>query len=86
MADAIQNEQFAFIVSCQDETSTRHGAQRFIEWAKQSGEEKRIADRAGSRARIVAAIAKEVENQTGGNRDRSGGRRKRSNVTKRRRP
>jgi hypothetical protein len=60
VADNIQKVQFAFIVNCRDESTTRHGVQRFFEWLTQSGEEARVAARAKARARIVAAIASEV--------------------------
>ena len=61
VADNVQKVQFAFIVNCRDETTTRHGTQRFFEWMAQSGEEALVAERARSRARIVAAIAEEVK-------------------------
>lgn len=59
VADNIQKVQFAFIVNCRDEATTRHGAQRFLEWLAQTGEESLVADRGKARARIVSAIAKE---------------------------
>lgn len=59
VADPIQKVQFAFITNCRDETNTRHGLQRFIEWLSQTGEDKLVAERAQARARIVRAIAKE---------------------------
>jgi hypothetical protein len=61
VADNIQKVQFAFIKDCRDEATTRHGVQRFFEWLAQTGEDALVANRALSRARIVAAIAKEVE-------------------------
>ncbi|MDX8411019.1 MAG: hypothetical protein R8K46_03975 [Mariprofundaceae bacterium] len=60
VADNVQKVQFAFIVNCRDETTTRHGMQRFFEWLEQTGEDAYVAERALSRARIVKAIAKEV--------------------------
>lgn len=60
VADNIQKVQFAFIVNCRDESTTRHGVQRFFEWLTQTGEDTRVATRAKARARIVAAIANEV--------------------------
>lgn len=59
VADNIQKIQMVFIANCRDETSTRHGVQRFFEWLEQSGEAKLLSDRAASRARIVQAIAAE---------------------------
>lgn len=60
VADPIQKVQFAFIVNCRDETTTRHGVQRFFEWLTQTDEENEVANRAKARARIVNAIAKEI--------------------------
>jgi hypothetical protein len=60
VADPIQRVQFAFITNCRDETNTRHGLQRFFEWMTQSGEDKLVAERAQSRARIVRAIAEGI--------------------------
>ena len=59
VADPIQKVQFAFITNCRDDTNTRHGLQRFLEWLSQTGEEVLLAKRAIARARIVRAIAKE---------------------------
>jgi hypothetical protein len=61
VADNIQKIQFVFIVNCRDESTTRHGVQRFFEWLEQTGEDVLIAQRAKSRASIVKAIAKEFE-------------------------
>jgi hypothetical protein len=61
VADNIQKVQFAFIVNCRDESTTRHGVQWFFKWLAQSGEEALVADRARARARIVSAIAKETK-------------------------
>ncbi len=61
VADDIQKVQFAFIVNCRDESTTRHGAQRFFEWLAQTGEDALVAERAQARARIVAAIAREAK-------------------------
>ena len=61
VADNVQKVQFAFIVNCRDESTTRHGVQRFFEWLAQSGEEALVAERAEARGRIVAAIAKEAK-------------------------
>ena len=60
VADPIQKVQFAFIANCRDETNTRHGVQRFLEWLEQTGEDILLAERALARARIVRAIAKEA--------------------------
>lgn len=60
VADNVQKVQFAFIANCCDETNTRHGVQRFFGWLAQSGEDRYVAERSRSRARIVQAIAKEA--------------------------
>ncbi|MEZ4479954.1 MAG: hypothetical protein R3B97_02220 [Dehalococcoidia bacterium] len=65
VADNVQRVQFVFIANCRDETTTRHGVQRFFEWLAQSGEETLVARRAQARARIVTAIAQELENEKG---------------------
>ena len=61
VADNIQKIQFVFIVNCRDESTTRHGIQRFFEWLEQTGEDVLIAKRAKSRASIVKAIAEEID-------------------------
>jgi hypothetical protein len=61
VADDIQKIQFAFVVNCRDESTTRHGIQRFFEWLEQTGENELVALRAKSRASIVKAIAREIE-------------------------
>lgn len=62
VADNIQKVQFVFIANCRDESTTRHGVQRFFDWLRSSGEDKLFLDRAFARARIIKAIAKENEN------------------------
>jgi hypothetical protein len=59
VADNVQKIQFAFIANCRDETTTRHGVQRFLEWLEHTGEAEQLAARAISRAKIVTAIAEE---------------------------
>jgi hypothetical protein len=61
VADRVHKVQFAFITNCRDDTNTRHGLQRFLEWLSQTGEEGLLARRAVARARIVRAIAEEME-------------------------
>jgi hypothetical protein len=60
VADNIQKIQMGFIANCRDDTSTRIGVQRLLEWLQQSGEDQQLIKRAAARARIVAAIAREV--------------------------
>jgi hypothetical protein len=60
VADPIQLVQFAFLRECRDPSTTEFAVQRFFDWLAQSGEDKLIASRAASRARIVRAVSKEV--------------------------
>jgi hypothetical protein len=60
VADNVQKVQFAFLVNCRDDSTTRHGVQRFFEWLSQTGEEALVASRGEARARIVRAIAREA--------------------------
>ncbi len=57
VADPVQHVQFVFINDCRDESTTRHGIQRFFEWLSQTGEETNVVIRAKYRATIVRAIA-----------------------------
>lgn len=59
-ADNIQKIQLILIANCRDQTTTRHGVQRFFEWLQQTGEDKILVQRAGSRSNIVRAISREV--------------------------
>jgi hypothetical protein len=59
-AEEIYKVQIAFIINCRDQTTTRHGLLRFIEWIKQSQESEWITKRAISRKKILKAIAKEI--------------------------
>jgi hypothetical protein len=61
LADRVQKIQLVFITQCRDETSTRHGAQRFFDWLEQSQEREPLAERAAARKRIAKAIAKEQQ-------------------------
>ncbi len=61
VADNIQKVQFAFIVNCRDDGTTRDGVQRLFDWLAQTGEEGLVSERAKGRARIVSAIAKEAK-------------------------
>lgn len=60
IADGIQRIQLVLISGCRDESTTRHGIQRFFDWLQQTGEDKLLAQRAMSRAKIVAVISKEM--------------------------
>ncbi|MCP5523410.1 MAG: hypothetical protein H7A46_17885 [Verrucomicrobiales bacterium] len=61
VADGIQQIQLAFLKDCRDEATTRHNVQRFLEWLEQTGEATHLTRRAVSRAKIVKAIAAELE-------------------------
>lgn len=57
--DHVQKIQLVFLAKCSDATATGLVVRRFLEWLDQSGEGKRIAQRAESRQRILAAVAAE---------------------------
>jgi hypothetical protein len=59
-ADPIQRAQLLFLAQCRDATATRVAVQRAFEWLEESGEGPLLVARAEARARIVAAIAREV--------------------------
>ena len=58
-ADPIQKAQLLFLSECRDATATQLAIQSAFEWLDSSGEGDELAERAASRARIVAAIARE---------------------------
>lgn len=60
VSDNVQKIQLVFVANCRDDSTTRHGLQRFFEWMDQTGEGPLLAKRAQSRSRIVKAIAKEA--------------------------
>lgn len=59
VVDDVQKIQMVLIANCRDETTTRHGVQRFFEWLEQTGEGVKLAARATSRANIVRVLAAE---------------------------
>jgi len=59
-AENISKVQLVLIANCRDETTTRHSVQRFFEWIVQSREDRLVAKRARSRAKIVSIISKEL--------------------------
>lgn len=61
VADNIQNIQLCLISNCRDAASSRHGIQKLFDWLQRTGEDKLLAQRAGSRAKILMAIAGELE-------------------------
>jgi hypothetical protein len=58
LADRIDHSQTLIVTECRDETSTRHGVQRCMDWLMQSGEAEKIAVRAEKRKQILIEIAK----------------------------
>ena len=60
VVDNIQKIQLVLIANCRDETTTRHGVQRFFDWIEQTQEDENLAQRAISRSQIVKAIAEEI--------------------------
>jgi hypothetical protein len=52
VADDVQKIQMAFIANCRDATTTRHGAQAFLNWLNQYGEVKYLVQRAKARRQI----------------------------------
>lgn len=61
VADNIQKIQLCLISNCRDAASTRHGLQKLFDWLQRTGEDKLLAGRAASRAKILKAIAGELE-------------------------
>ena len=61
VADNIQKIQLCLISNCRDPGSTKHGLQKFFDWLQRTGEDKPLAKRALSRAKILKAIAGELE-------------------------
>jgi hypothetical protein len=59
VADHVQKIQMVFLAQCGDETAVALAVRRFREWLVQSGEEKRLIERAESRGRILETIAGE---------------------------
>jgi hypothetical protein len=59
VADDVQKVQMILIANCRDESTTRHGVQRFLDWLEQTGEAQRLVQRAFSRTNIVRAISAE---------------------------
>ena len=60
-ADEVQNIQLVLISNCRDETTTRHGVQRFFDWIEQTGEDQYLLKMAESRKQIVRATRNCVE-------------------------
>lgn len=61
VADELQKIQILVISKCADDTSTRQGLQKWLDWMNDAFEEATIADRANRRATIVRAIQRANE-------------------------
>jgi hypothetical protein len=61
VADEVQKVQFAFLDNCRDETSSFGKVEELLDWLTRTQEDARLARRARSRARIVKAVAQELE-------------------------
>lgn len=57
VADNIQKIQLCLIANCRDDSSTRHGLQKFFEWLSRTSEEKFLIERATARSKILQTIA-----------------------------
>lgn len=60
LADQISKIQIVLLGNCRDETATRDGVQRFLDWLGQTGEKEVVVQRAKSRAKILNVIASEM--------------------------
>lgn len=61
VADDVQKIQFVLLANCRDDTMTRLGLQRFLDWLEQAQEGPRIVGRARSRALIARLIAAQAD-------------------------
>jgi hypothetical protein len=59
VADHVQKIQMIFLAQCADETTTSLAVRRFMEWLSLPGEGVGLLENAGSRRRILEAVAKE---------------------------
>ena len=58
VADPVQSIQLVLIAQCRDETSTRQGVQRFLEWLDETEQSSRLVDFAAKRRAVVKALAR----------------------------
>ena len=58
VVDPVQSIQLVLISQCRDETSTRHGIQRFLEWLDETKQSFELVRYAKRRKAIVAVLAK----------------------------
>lgn len=56
VSDEFQKTQLVIISNCVDDTATRVGLQKWIDWMKETAEETTLSDRATRRSMIVRAI------------------------------
>ncbi len=57
VVDPVQSIQLVLIAQCRDETTTRHGVQRFFEWLYESEQAAELIRHAGKRKGVVKALA-----------------------------
>jgi Domain of unknown function (DUF4062) len=57
VVDPVQSIQLVLIAQCRDETSTRLGVQRFLEWLDESEQAAALVRHAGKRKNVVRALA-----------------------------
>jgi hypothetical protein len=58
VVDPVQSIQLVLISQCRDETNTRQGIQRFLEWLDESEQNTQLVTHAKKRKTVVAALAK----------------------------
>jgi hypothetical protein len=56
--DTVQSIQLVLISQCRDETSTRHGIQRFLDWLDESKQSTELVRHAKKRKAVVAVLAR----------------------------
>ncbi len=57
VVDPVQSIQLVLIAQCRDETTTRHGVQRFLEWLDESEQAAELVRHAAKRKVVVEALA-----------------------------
>jgi hypothetical protein len=57
VVDTVQSIQLVLIAQCRDETTTRHGVQRFLEWLDESEQAPELVRHAAKRKVVVKALA-----------------------------
>jgi hypothetical protein len=57
VVDPVQSIQLVLVAQCRDETSTRLGVQRFLEWLDESEQAAALVRHGAKRKSVVAALA-----------------------------